>query len=105
MEEMKFDMAGAAAVIGAMKALAGRKAKANVVGVIGLVENMPRGNAQSPGDVVTTVSGQTIEVSIPMPKAVWCCADALWYAQETFQAALHRRSGNTDRRDHHRAGA
>ncbi len=62
MEAMKWDMGGAGAVVGAMKALAGRKAKANVVGVCGLVENMPDGNAQRPGDVVTTMSGQTVEV-------------------------------------------
>jgi len=62
MESMKWDMGGAGAVVGAMKALAGRKAKANVVGVCGMVENMPDGNAQRPGDVVTSMSGQTIEV-------------------------------------------
>ena len=62
MEDMKWDMGGAGAVAGAMLALAGRKAKANVVGVCGLVENMPDGNAQRPGDVVTSMSGQTIEV-------------------------------------------
>ena len=62
MESMKWDMGGAGAVVGAMKALAGRKAKANVVGICGLVENMPDGNAQRPGDVVTSMSGQTIEV-------------------------------------------
>ena len=62
MESMKWDMGGAGAVAGAMKALAGRKAKANVVGICGLVENMPDGNAQRPGDVVTSMSGQTIEV-------------------------------------------
>ncbi|HXG80421.1 MAG TPA: M17 family peptidase N-terminal domain-containing protein, partial [Sphingomicrobium sp.] len=62
MEAMKWDMGGAGAVVGAMKALALRKAKANVVGVCGLVENMPDGNAQRPGDVVTTMSGQTVEV-------------------------------------------
>ena len=59
---MKWDMGGAGAVAGAMKALAGRKAKANVVGVCALAENMPDGNAQRPGDVVTSMSGQTIEV-------------------------------------------
>ncbi|MCY7271466.1 MAG: leucyl aminopeptidase, partial [Sphingomonas bacterium] len=59
MESMKWDMGGAGAVVGAMKALAGRKAKANVVGVCGMVENMPDGNAQRPGDVVTSMSGQT----------------------------------------------
>jgi leucyl aminopeptidase len=62
MEAMKWDMGGAGAVVGAMKALSLRKAKANVIGVCGLVENMPDGNAQRPGDVVTTMSGQTVEV-------------------------------------------
>ena len=62
MEAMKWDMGGAGAVVGAMKALALRKAKDNVIGVCGLVENMPDGNAQRPGDVVTTMSGQTVEV-------------------------------------------
>jgi leucyl aminopeptidase len=62
MEDMKWDMGGAGAVAGAMMALAGRKAKAHVVGICGLVENMPDGNAQRPGDVVTSMSGQTIEV-------------------------------------------
>ena len=62
MEAMKWDMGGAGAVVGAMKALALRQAKANVIGVCGLVENMPDGNAQRPGDVVTTMSGQTVEV-------------------------------------------
>src|SRR3546814_3701439 len=62
MEEMKWDMGGAGAVAGAMKALALRKARAHVVGICGLVENMPSGNAQRPGDVVTTMSGQTVEV-------------------------------------------
>ena len=85
MEEMKFDMAGAAAVIGAIKALAGRKAKANVVGVIGIVENMPSGTAQRPGDVVTSASGQTIEVINTDAEGRLVLADALWYAQETFK--------------------
>jgi len=62
MEDMKWDMGGAGAVVGAMKALATRKAKANVIGVCGLVENMPDGNAIRPGDVLTSMSGQTIEV-------------------------------------------
>ena len=62
MEAMKWDRGGAGAVAGAMKALATRKAKANVIGVCGLVENMPDGNAQRPGDIVTSMSGQTIEV-------------------------------------------
>jgi leucyl aminopeptidase len=85
MEEMKFDMAGAGAVIGAMKALAGRKAKANVVGVVGIVENMPSGTAQRPGDVVTSASGQTIEVINTDAEGRLVLADALWYAQETFK--------------------
>jgi len=62
MEDMKWDMGGAGAVAGAMLALAKRRAKANVIGVVGLVENMPDGNAQRPGDVVTSMNGQTIEV-------------------------------------------
>ena len=62
MEDMKWDMGGSGTVVGLMRALAGRKAKVNVIGAIGLVENMPDGNAQRPGDVVTSMSGQTIEV-------------------------------------------
>jgi leucyl aminopeptidase len=85
MEDMKWDMAGAGAVIGAIKALAGRKAKANVVGVVGLVENMPSGTAQRPGDVVTTMSGQTVEVLNTDAEGRLVLADALWYAQETFK--------------------
>ena len=84
MEDMKWDMGGAGAVIGAMKALAGRKAKANVVGVVGLVENMPSGNAQRPGDVVTTMSGQTVEVLNTDAEGRLVLADALWYTQEKF---------------------
>lgn len=85
MEKMKYDMAGAAAVIGAMKALAGRKAKANVIGVIGLVENMPSGTAQRPGDVVVSASKQTIEVINTDAEGRLVLADTLWYAQETFK--------------------
>jgi leucyl aminopeptidase len=85
MEDMKFDMGGAAAVIGALKALAGRKAKANVVGIIGLVENMPSGTAQRPGEVVTTASGQTVEVINTDAEGRLVLADALWYAQENFK--------------------
>ena len=84
MEKMKYDMAGAGAVIGAMKALAGRKAKANVVGVVGLVENMPSGGAQRPGDIVTSMSGQTIEVLNTDAEGRLVLADAVWYAQEKF---------------------
>jgi leucyl aminopeptidase len=85
MEEMKWDMAGAGAVIGAMKALALRKAKANVVGVVGLVENMPSGTAQRPGDVVKSMSGQTIEVINTDAEGRLVLADALWYCQGRFK--------------------
>lgn len=84
MGDMKGDMGGAAAVAGAMMALAKRKAKANVVGVVGLVENMPDGNAQRPGDIVTSMSGQTIEVLNTDAEGRLVLADAVWYAQETF---------------------
>lgn len=85
MEEMKYDMAGAGVVIGLMKALANRKAKANVVGVVGLVENMPSGSAQRPGDVVKSMSGQTIEVINTDAEGRLVLADALWYTQERFK--------------------
>lgn len=85
MEDMKWDMAGAATVIGLMKALALRKAKADVVGVVGLVENMPSGTAQRPGDVVTTMSGQTIEVINTDAEGRLVLADALWYTQKRFK--------------------
>jgi leucyl aminopeptidase len=81
MEDMKWDMAGAGAVIGAMKALAGRKARANVLGVVGLVENMPSGSAQRPGDIVTTMSGQTVEVLNTDAEGRLVLADAMWFAQ------------------------
>ncbi len=84
MEDMKWDMGGAGAVAGAMKALAGRKAKANVVGVCGLVENMPDGNAQRPGDVVTSMSGQTIEVINTDAEGRLVLCDALHWTQETY---------------------
>jgi leucyl aminopeptidase len=84
MDEMKGDMGGAAAVVGAMRAIAGRKARANVVGVIALVENMPDGNAQRPGDIVTAMSGQTIEVLNTDAEGRLVLADAVWYAQEMF---------------------
>ncbi len=85
MEEMKWDMAGSAAVIGTMHALAARKAKVNVVGVVGLVENMPDGNAQRPGDVVTSMSGQTIEVLNTDAEGRLVLADAVWYTQDRFK--------------------
>ena len=84
MEDMKFDMAGAGTVIGLMAALAGRKAKADVVGLVGLVENMPSGNAQRPGDVVKTYSGQTVEVINTDAEGRLVLADVLWYCQEQF---------------------
>lgn len=85
MEEMKFDMAGSAAVIGTLYMLAARKAKVNVVGVVGLVENMPDGNAQRPGDIVTSMSGQTIEVLNTDAEGRLVLADALWYTQDRFK--------------------
>ena len=85
MEEMKYDMAGAATVIGLMKCLAGRKARVNAIGVVGLVENMTDGKAQRPGDVVTSMSGQTIEVINTDAEGRLVLADALWYTQETFK--------------------
>jgi leucyl aminopeptidase len=85
MEDMKGDMAGAACVVGLMQALAERKAKVNVVGIIGLVENMPSGRAQRPGDVVTAMSGQTIEVLNTDAEGRMVLADCLWYAQERFK--------------------
>jgi len=85
MEDMKGDMGGAAAVTGLMHALAGRKAKVNVVGIIGLVENMPDGNAQRPGDIVTSMSGQTIEVINTDAEGRLVLADALWYCQDRFK--------------------
>ncbi|MFC3676947.1 leucyl aminopeptidase [Ferrovibrio xuzhouensis] len=85
MEEMKWDMGGAGAVIGAMAALAGRKARVNAVGVVALVENMPDGNAQRPGDVVKSMSGQTIEVLNTDAEGRLILADAMWYCQEKFK--------------------
>ena len=85
MEDMKWDMGGAGAVAGLMCALAGRKAKANVVGILGLVENMPDGNAQRPGDIVTSMSGQTIEVINTDAEGRLVLADALWYCQDRFK--------------------
>ena len=87
MEAMKWDMGGAGAVAGAMKALALRKAKANVVGICGLVENMPGGNAQRPGDVVTTMSGQTVEVINTDAEGRLVLADAVTYVQRNYKPA------------------
>lgn len=88
MEDMKGDMGGAAAVIGAMKAIAGRKAKAHVVGIIGLVENMPDGNAQRPGDIVTAKSGKTIEIINTDAEGRLVLCDLLTYAEERFKPKL-----------------
>ncbi|WP_037501777.1 leucyl aminopeptidase [Sphingomonas jaspsi] len=85
MEMMKWDMGGAGAVSGAMLALAARKAKANVVGICGLVENMPDGNAQRPGDVVTSMSGQTIEVLNTDAEGRLVLCDAITWTQATFK--------------------
>jgi leucyl aminopeptidase len=87
MEDMKWDMGGAGAVAGAMLALVGRKAKANVIGVLGLVENMPDGKAQRPGDIVTTMSGQTVEVINTDAEGRLVLCDALHWAQEEFDPA------------------
>jgi len=85
MEDMKGDMGGAAAVVGVMAALAGRKAPANVVGVVGLVENMPDGNAQRPGDIVKSMSGQTIAVLNTDAEGRLVLADVCWYTQKEFK--------------------
>jgi leucyl aminopeptidase len=87
MEAMKWDMGGAGAVAGALKALSLRKAKANVVGICGLVENMPGGNAQRPGDVVTTMSGQTVEVINTDAEGRLVLADAVTYVQRNYKPA------------------
>jgi leucyl aminopeptidase len=94
MEDMKGDMGGAACVVGLMHALAARKAKVNAVGAIGLVENMPDGNAQRPGDIVTSMSGQTIEIintDAEGRRALVC--------RQKVQAEIHGRSRNSDRCD------
>ncbi|MBL4691693.1 MAG: leucyl aminopeptidase [Rhodospirillales bacterium] len=85
MEDMKYDMGGSGVVIGLMKALAGRKAKVNAVGVVGLAENMPGANAQRPSDVVTSMSGQTIEVLNTDAEGRLVLADALHYANDRFK--------------------
>ena len=88
MEDMKGDMAGAACVVGLMHALAKRKAKAHVVGVIGLVENMPSANAYRPGDILTSMSGQTIEVVNTDAEGRLVLADALWWTKENVKPRL-----------------
>ena len=84
MEDMKWDMGGAGTVIGLMAALAGRKAKVDVIGLVGLVENMPSGTAQRPGDVVKTYSGQTVEVINTDAEGRLVLADVLWYCQQKY---------------------
>lgn len=85
MEDMKYDMGGSATVVGLIKALAGRKANVNAIGVVGLVENMPDGNAQRPSDIVHSMSGQTIEVLNTDAEGRLVLADALWYCQDRFK--------------------
>ncbi len=85
MEDMKGDMGGAACVTGLMHALAARKAKVNAVGVIGIVENMPDGAAQRPGDIVTSLSGQTIEIINTDAEGRLVLADVLWYTKDRFK--------------------
>lgn len=85
MHLMRYDMCGSAAVVGAMIAVASQELPVNIVGVVGLVENMPSGNAQRPGDVVTTMSGQTAEVLNTDAEGRLVLADAVWYAQEKFK--------------------
>jgi leucyl aminopeptidase len=85
MEDMKGDMAGAAAVIGLIRALAGRKAKVNAIGVVGLVENMPSGNAQRPGDIVTAMSGKTVEVINTDAEGRLVLADLLTFVQRRYK--------------------
>ncbi|MBR9805852.1 MAG: leucyl aminopeptidase [Alphaproteobacteria bacterium] len=85
MEDMRGDMGGAAAVTGTIRALAERKAKVNVIGLVGLVENMPDGNAIRPGDILKSASGQTIEVQNTDAEGRLVLCDVLWYAQEHFK--------------------
>ena len=88
MEDMKGDMGGAACVVGLMHALASRKAKVNAIGAIGLVENMPDGNAQRPGDIVTSLSGQTIEIINTDAEGRLVLGDVLWYIKEHYKPSL-----------------
>jgi leucyl aminopeptidase len=85
MADMKYDMGGAGTVTGVMHTLASRKAKSNVIGVVGLVENMPSGSAQRPADVVVSMSGQTIEIDNTDAEGRLVLADALWYTQSKYK--------------------
>ncbi|KIN61240.1 putative cytosol aminopeptidase [Sulfitobacter noctilucae] len=87
MEDMTMDMGGAGVVAGVMRALALRKAQANVVGLVGLVENMPSGNAVRPGDVITSMKGDTVEVINTDAEGRLVLCDVMWYAQDRFQPA------------------
>ncbi|MHC0052699.1 leucyl aminopeptidase [Actibacterium sp. D379-3] len=87
MEEMTMDMGGAGVVAGVMRTLALRKAKANVVGLVGLVENMPSGTATRPGDIVASMKGDTVEIINTDAEGRLVLADVLWYAQERFKPA------------------
>lgn len=87
MEDMTMDMGGAGVVAGVMRTLARRRAKANVVGIVGLVENMPDGRAQRPGDVVRSMKGDTIEVINTDAEGRLVLCDVMWYAQDRFQPA------------------
>ncbi|MFS2317917.1 leucyl aminopeptidase [Maricaulis sp. D1M11] len=88
MDEMKGDMGGSAAVVGLMRALAGRKAKVNAIGMVGLVENMPDAAAQRPGDIVTTMSGTTVEIHNTDAEGRLVLSDVLWYGQQRFDPKL-----------------
>ena len=88
MWDMKWDMAGAGVVVGLMRLLAARQARVNAVGIVGLVENMPGGDAQRPGDIVRSMSGQTIEVLNTDAEGRLVLADVLWYCQERFKPKL-----------------
>ena len=101
MEDMKWDMAGAGTVIGLMAALAGRKAKVDAVGLVGLVENMPSGSAQRPGDVVKSYSGQTIEVINTDAEGRSGAGRCALVLPAEIRSEVHDRPGDADRRDHH----
>jgi leucyl aminopeptidase len=87
MEEMTMDMGGAGVVAGVMRALALRKARANVIGIVGIVENMPSDRAMRPGDIIRSMKGDTVEIISTDAEGRLVLADALWYAQETFKPA------------------
>ena len=103
MEDMKGDMGGAAAVTGLMQALAARKAKVNAVGVIGIVENMPDGDAQRPGDIVTAMTGKTIEIINTDAEGPPRARRRGRLHREALQAEVHHRPRDAHRRDHRRA--